>query len=179
AGAALAETGTVVLEVKHDGVLAGRERRWTFPAETFGSELDIGKDRLALDQVETITAKDAAVRIEHPLGSALRNVHLGRDGEGLAEGAGGVSFWYTGHFAGIGKDRLAGGGIRSRGKSAFGNTVIQRKYIVFRRLDQEELLHITELVRHLGGEVVALRVIFGDVVKLPFVAVDHVGRMAQ
>ena len=29
AGAALAETGTVILEVKRDGVLAGRERRWT------------------------------------------------------------------------------------------------------------------------------------------------------
>ena len=38
AGAALAETGTVVFEVKHDGVLAGRERRRAFPAEAFQVE---------------------------------------------------------------------------------------------------------------------------------------------
>src|SRR5262249_10536527 len=52
AGAALAETGAVVFEVKHDGVLAGRERLRAFPAETFGSELDVGEDRLALEQIE-------------------------------------------------------------------------------------------------------------------------------
>ena len=34
AGAALAETGTVVFEVKHDGVLAGCKRVRAFPAET-------------------------------------------------------------------------------------------------------------------------------------------------
>ena len=31
AGSAFTETGTVILEIKHDGVLAGRERRWAFP----------------------------------------------------------------------------------------------------------------------------------------------------
>ena len=33
AGAALAEAGSVVLEVEHDGVLARRERLRAFPAE--------------------------------------------------------------------------------------------------------------------------------------------------
>ena len=92
---------------------------------------------------------------------------------------GALPVWYAGHFAGIGKDRLAGGGARSRGEGAFENTVVQRKYVVFRRLDQEELLHAAQLVRHLGGEVVVLRIVLGDVVKLPFVAVDHVGQMAH
>jgi hypothetical protein len=45
---------------------AGRQpdRHQTFPAEAFSSELDIGKDRLALDQVEAITAEAATDRIE-------------------------------------------------------------------------------------------------------------------
>ena len=48
--------------------------------------------------------------------------------------------------------------------------------LFFCRLDQEELLHVAQLVRHLGGEVIVLRIVLGDVVKLPFVTVDHVGQ---
>ena len=70
-------------------------------------------------------------------------------------------------------------GARSRGKGALENTVVQREYVVFRRLDQEEFLHVTQLVRHLGGEVVVLRIVLGDVVKLPAVAVDDIGKLAE
>ena len=85
AGATLSETGTVILEVKHDGVLAGREGVRAFPPEAFQVKKVVDKDRFAFEQVETMATEATTERIDHPLGTTLRNVHLGGDGIGLAE----------------------------------------------------------------------------------------------
>src|SRR4030095_14161777 len=140
AGAAFAETGAIVLEVKHDGVLAGRERRWAFPAEVFDGEKVVGKDRLALEQVEAIATEAATERIEHPLGAACRDFHLGRDGVGLVEGVGRVAVGQTGYFARVGEHGLAGGRVWPRYGEALEEVVVKREHVVFRRLDQEQLL---------------------------------------
>jgi len=42
--------------------------------------------------------------------------------------------------------------------------VVQREDLVLRRLHVEQLLHVAQLVGHLGGEVVGLRPVFVDVV---------------
>src|SRR5581483_8227013 len=57
--------------------------------------------------------------------------------------------------------------------------VIQRQHVVFRRLDQEEFLQLAQLFGILGGEVVVFGVVLGDVVELPFVAVDYVGQLGR
>ena len=56
--------------------------------------------------------------------------------------------------------------------------VIQREHLVFRRLRQEQRLHLLELVGIPRGEVVVLREVFGDVVELPLVVVD-VGQLGR
>ena len=73
AGAAFTETGTVILEVKHDGVLAGRERRLAFPAEAFYLKKVVHKDWFALEQVEPMATETATERIDHALCVSLRN----------------------------------------------------------------------------------------------------------
>ena len=52
--------------------------------------------------------------------------------------------------------------------------VAQGEHLIFRRFHEEELLHIPQLVGHLGCEIIGLRVVLGDVIQFPFVAVDHV-----
>ena len=114
-----------------------------------------------------------------PSAPPCRNFHLGGDGVGLVHDVGGVTGRQAERFTRVGEDGLAGsraGPWRSR---ASGEAVIQREHVVFLRLGQEEFLHVAHLVGHLGGEVVILRIILGDVVELPLVAVDHVGKLAQ
>src|SRR5215468_8585575 len=65
AGAAFAETGTVVLEIKHDGMLARRQRCWAFPSEAFQVKKVVHKDWFALEQVETVATAAAPERIDH------------------------------------------------------------------------------------------------------------------
>ena len=54
--------------------------------------------------------------------------------------------------------------------------VIERQHVVLLRLGIEDALHLLELVRHLGGQVVVLRGVLHDVVELPLVAGDHIRR---
>jgi len=42
-----------------------------------------------------------------------------------------------------------------------------RERLVLRRLDQEQLLQLSELVGHLGGKIVGLGPVFRQVVELP------------
>ena len=71
AGAAFAETGTVILEIKHNGVLAGRERRRAFPAEALQVEKVVHKNWFALEQVEAMASLTAAERIDHAFCTSL------------------------------------------------------------------------------------------------------------
>jgi hypothetical protein len=64
ARAAFAETGTVVLEIKHDGMLARRQRRWAFPPEAFHVKKVVHKDWFALEQVETMATAAAPERMK-------------------------------------------------------------------------------------------------------------------
>ena len=90
-----------------------------------------------------------------------------------------VTVGKTGRFTRVGEYGPTGGRARSRRGGASGEAVIQREHVVFLSLDQEEFLHVAQPVGHLGGEVVVLRIILGDVVKLPGVAVDDIGELAQ
>src|SRR5262249_54678273 len=76
-------------------------------------------------------------------------------------------------------DSSAGCSTWTRCKRASCEAVVQGKHVVFCRLNKELLLQSAQLVGHFGGEVVLLRIIRGEVVKLPRVAVDHVWKLAQ
>src|SRR3954454_5790717 len=78
-GAALAGAGSIVLEVKHNRVLAGLERvaediatsHAALPAIPLEIEHVVGKYRLALEQIEAVSAEATAVSGDHSFGAAL------------------------------------------------------------------------------------------------------------
>ena len=57
--------------------------------------------------------------------------------------------------------------------------VVERKYVVLLRLLVEQLLQFLQLVRHFRREIVGLRVILGQVVKLPLVFIRRGQRRVQ
>src|SRR5262245_35006286 len=69
--AAFAETWTVILEIKHDGMLARGKRRWSLPSEAFHVKKVVYKDWFALEQVETMATAAAPERIDHAFGTSL------------------------------------------------------------------------------------------------------------
>ena len=77
-------------------------------------------------------------------------------------------------FARVGELVSPGGVARLGGQNALEEAIVQGEDLVFRRFHEEELLHLPQLVGHRGCEIVGLRVVVGDVIQLPFVAVDHV-----
>ena len=85
----------------------------------------------------------------------------------------------AGHFPGVGEDGLACDRARTWSQRSREHIVVQRQHVVLGRLDQEELLHVAELLRHLRREVVVLRIVLGDVVQLPVVAVDDIRHLAH
>ena len=56
--------------------------------------------------------------------------------------------------------------------------VVERQHVVLRRLGVEEVLHLLDLLRHLGGKVVELGGVLLDVIELPVVPGDHIRRRA-
>src|SRR5262249_56753783 len=75
--AAFAQAGAVILEIEHDGMFAGREGLSAFPLETFQSKQIVGKHRFALEQIETVTSKAAAERVEHAFCALPRDLYIG------------------------------------------------------------------------------------------------------
>src|SRR5262245_65414301 len=71
-------TETVIFEIEYDGVFARRNRLGTLPADAMDVKQVIGEDRLALQQVQPISAKSAPLADQHALRSALRHHDLNR-----------------------------------------------------------------------------------------------------
>src|SRR5262245_56980666 len=149
AGATLAETGSVVLEVEHDGVLARRERLLAFPAEAFKTNEVVGEHWLALEQVEAIATEAAADGNDHPFAGVLRaarkphgtaraarNVYLGGDRIRPVQDARCVALGQTGHLARIGEDGSPGGRARAWRQDALQDGVVEGEHVVFRGLYQ-------------------------------------------
>ena len=83
---------------------------------------------------------------------------------------------HAGQSARIGEDRSPRRQARARRVPARERRVVERQHIVLLRLQIEEGLHLLELLRHLGGQVVGLGGILLDVVELPVVPGDHIRR---
>src|SRR3954454_4257505 len=89
ARAALAEAGSIVFEVEHDGVLARCKRVLAFPAEAFEIEEVVDEHWLALEQIQAIATEASAFSDDHSFAAVLRagtpngaaratrNVHFG------------------------------------------------------------------------------------------------------
>ena len=135
------------------------------------------EDRLALEQVEAVAAEAAAQSHDHSFRPAFGDRHLGGDGVVLVQNAGSIADGNAGILTRVGENRFPGDRARSRRQEAREARVIQGEDLVFRRLRQEQRLHFLQLVGHLRGEVVVFRVVFGDVVKLPLVAVMTSGSL--
>ena len=70
AGAALGRAGSVVLEVENKGMSARCKCLPAFPSEFLNCEEIIGEDRLALEQMKSVTAETATVGHDHPFSTA-------------------------------------------------------------------------------------------------------------
>src|SRR5215831_9641582 len=70
----------VILEIKLQRVLAGRQCLRSLPAHALEIDEVPQKHRLALQQIETVAAEATALGDDHALGAALRNVDVGREG---------------------------------------------------------------------------------------------------
>ena len=72
-------TQTVVLEVELKRVLAGRKCFRTFPFDALEIDQVSGDHRLALEQIESIPGKAAAMGHQHAFGAPFGNLDLGLD----------------------------------------------------------------------------------------------------
>jgi hypothetical protein len=89
-GAPFADTGAVICEAKHDGVLARRKRLLAFQEV-------VGEHRLALQKIKPVSTEVATQGGEHAFGAALRNLHFGSNGIGLGDEVGRIAARETGH----------------------------------------------------------------------------------
>ena len=130
----------------------------------------------AFAQEQTVAAEAPALGHDHAFRTALGNLDLGSDGIGLVQDVRGSAGRHAGQFARIGEDRSSRREARTRRIPARECRVIERQHVVLLRLGIEEVLHLLELVRHLGGQVVGLGRVLLDVIKLPLVPGDHIRR---
>ena len=164
----LPKPGTLGLEVEDDGVLAGLQLR-PLPHRALEVEQIVEEHHLAATDAEFALAQEQAVAAEapalgddHAFRAALGDLDLGGDGVGLVQDARRGAGRHAGQFARIGEDRSSRREARARRVPARERRVVERQHVVLLRLGIEEVLHLLELLRHLGGKVVELGgVLFG------------------
>ena len=83
---------------------------------------------------------------------------------------------HAAQFARIGEDGSSRCEVWTRRIPARERRVVERQHVVLRRLRIEEVLHLLDLLRHLGGKVGELGGVLLDVIELPLVPRDHIGR---
>ena len=142
-------------------------RLGAFPADPLQVHQVPEEHRLALEQIEAVAAEAAALRDDHPFGAALRDLHLGLEVVRGVEDARRVAVGRAGQLAGVGEHVAAGRDAGPRRDEPRGHGRIQRQDLVLLRLDPEQVLHLLELLRVLGGDVVRLRPVLAQVVQLP------------
>ena len=91
----------------------------------------------------------------------------------LVQDARGGAGRHAGQFARIREDRPSRRKARTRRVPACERRVVERQHVVLLRLGIEEGLHLFDLLRHLGCQVVELGGVLQDVVELPLVPGDH------
>src|SRR5271165_3361886 len=98
ARAALSNARAVIGEVEHNGVLARRERLIAFPAEPLQIQHVVEEHRLALQQVQTVSAEATALGDDHPFAAAFWHFDLSGDREGPGQDTWCVSRGDAGHL---------------------------------------------------------------------------------
>ena len=132
--------------------------------------------RHALAQEQPVAAEAPAFGDDHAFRAALGNLDLGGDGVGLVQDARRSAGRHAGQFARIGEDRSSRRQARARRIPTRERRVVERQHVVLLRLGIEEGLHLLDLLRHLGGQIVELGGVLLDVVELPLVSGDHIRR---
>src|SRR4029077_11819245 len=79
------EAETVVFEIEHDGVLAGRKRLLALPADAVEAEQVPSEDRLAFQEVHPIPAEPPTFGDNGAVAASLRHVDIRSDGIGGIE----------------------------------------------------------------------------------------------
>ena len=102
---------------------------------------------------------------------------------GLLPSAGAAELRHAGDVAGESPLRVGRRDAQLRVQDRNPEPAADREHLVLRGLDQEQLLHLRELLRHLRGQVVGLRPVVLEVVEFPDVLVGRpvpdAGRQAR
>ena len=169
-----AQAETVILEIKLQRVLAGREGLRALPLDALEVDQIPQEHRLALEQVEAVAGKAPARGQDHALGATFGDRDVRRDGVGAVEQEGRITLRESHHRPGVDVLRTAGSDIRARRDDPRGHRGIQREDLVFLRFRDELLSQLRHLLRMLGGDVVGLAEIPGQVVELEHLVVERI-----
>ena len=132
----------------------------------------------ALAQEQAVAAEAPALGDDHAFRATLGNLDLSRDGVGLVQNVRRSAVRHAAELSRIGELRPSRREVGPRRVPAGERRIVERQHVVLLRLGIEEVLHLLELVRHLGGKVVELGRVLLDVIELPVVPGDHVRRRA-
>ena len=137
-----ADAKSVILEVKLQGMLAGRERIRAFPLDALQVDKIPEEHRLALEQVKAVAGEAPTRGQDHALRASLRHVNVRRDGVGTVEQERRIALRQANHGPGVNELGTAGGDVRTRCNDARSHRGIQREDLIFLRLGDEHMLHL-------------------------------------
>ena len=165
----LAQTRPVICELECDTVPA-REKGVPLPPEAFQVQQVVGEDRLVVDDVKSVSVRLAALGDKHAFGTAGWHLDLCRNAERAPQKGRSVCSGNARDFAAVDEFLSARRGAwPGRGEAREG-PVIQRIDLILPGFLVEDHLKFLQLVGMLRRNVLGLRVILAQVVKLPSVA---------
>src|SRR5262249_13037816 len=159
------KTEAVIFEVELKRVLARRQRIRSLPARALEINKVVQEYGLALQHIEPVTAKSAALRYDHAFSTGLRDVDLGFVVERRVENAWRITVRRAGDLARPSELGATGGQVGARCHNPSRDSGIERFDLIFRRLGPETLVHLLDLIRILGGDVIKLGPIFGQIIE--------------
>ena len=151
------------------------ERLRAFPLDALEVDQVPEEHRLALEQIEAVAGKAPARRQDHALGATFGDGDVRRDGVGGIQQEGRITLRESHHRPGVDELRAAGSDVRARGDDPRRHRGIQREDLVFLCFRDELLAQFRHLLRMLGGDVVGLAEVPGQVVELEHLVVQGVG----
>ncbi len=161
-------TQTIVFEVEFKGVPAGSQLVRSFPLDALKAHQVPGVHRLALQQVEAVAGKAAAMGHQHAFGTSLGNLHLGLDVVGGGQEIRCIAVGRTRDFPGVGEHGSAGGEIGTGLNRAGKGGGIHRQHLVPLRFLPEQLFQFLDLRGILGSHIVELSPVLVQVIQLPW-----------
>ncbi len=165
----------VVLEVELDCVAARSQYVGTFPLNPFKVDQVPEKDRLALQKVEAVPSEATAGGDNHTFSAAFGDCDVRRERVGAIKDHRRIALRQTGHRPGVDELGSPGGDVWPRCDDQRGDRRVHWEDLVLFGFFDEELLQLLDLFGVLGGQVLRLAEVLGQVVELEDLVIEWVG----